>query len=407
MPGRHAGSTAPWVPLRHTDFRALWLAGLLANLALWMVNVTAAWVMLSLGQAAIWVAAVQGAATLPVMLLGVPFGVLADRTDRRRMLLWTQAGLLATAVGLAALAFAGALSAAMLLCGVLAYGCGQAVRLPAFAASLPGRVPREHLPGALALNSASVNVSRVLGPGLAGLLIGGFGAAAAFAAVAAAALVALLLLAGLRRDTPPRTRQRLTYCAFLRGGLRFTLRSTALRGILAQTATFFFGASAMLALLPLVARDIGSGRPEVYTLMLAAMGCGAIAALWFVHTLRVRCSREGLAVGGACVHAVAMVVVAVLQSPSASAAAMVVVGAAWLSTSNPLTVAAQLALSERVRARGMAIYQAVMMGSIAIGSLAWGQVATWLGDARGALMVAAGALAALMLLLRPRVDRRE
>lgn len=389
MGAREAAASSLWAPLQFPVFRALWLMWLLTTLCMWMGNVAAAWLMALLPVPPLWVALVQAATTLPVLLFGLPMGTLADRTDRRRLMLGTQLWLGSVALAQAALALAGALSAPVLLATTLAFGCGYAARLPVFAAAVPGLVPRSHLPAALALNAVTINTSRIVGPVLTGVLLAVAGAPLVFVVVAAISLACWFLVLRWRQQPAAAVPVSEPFWRSMADGVRFMAGSPALRRVLLRVFLFFLWASALPALLPLVARGLGGSAAQTFTGLLASMGVGAVASLSLLQRLRGRMSPNRLVFASAVVHAVCVGTVAVAGSVPVGLIAMFFVGVTWVMTSNPLTVSAQLALPDRLRARGMAIHQMAMFGSSALGAALWGQVAT-LADVPGSLLLAAG-----------------
>jgi len=362
-------------PLGGAVFRNLWLASFAANIAMWMNDVTAAWVMTSLSTSPVMVALVQTASTLPVFLLGMPSGAFADIIDHRRYFAATQAWVAANALVLATLSLSDALTAPLLLALTFANGIGLAMRFPVFSAIVPGVVSRDHLGSAMALNGISSNLARVVGPVVAGAILASMGAGAVFVlntVLAAAAFVTILRWRSIpKTSTLPGER----FIGAMRVGLQHVLQSPRMRVVLLRIALFFLQSSALLALLPLVARRVHGAGPTTYTLMLACIGTGAVIAALYFPRWRGRYDRNQFVQYGTMVHA-AMSVVAV-YSPTVwlAYAAIIVMGMAWISTANSLTLAAQIALPDWVRARGMSIYQMALMGGAAAGSLLWGQVA--------------------------------
>ncbi|MFY7973961.1 MAG: MFS transporter [Rubrivivax sp.] len=375
-------------PLQGPVFRSLWLTWLAANLTMWMNDVAAAWLMTSLTSNPVLIALVQTASTLPVFLLGLPSGAMADILDRRRWYAATQLWVALVALLLAALALAGALTAPLLLLLTFANGIGLAMRWPVFAAIVPTVVDRAQLPQALALNGIAMNLSRVIGPVLAGALISLVSPAAVFvlnALLAAAAFVVILRWQAPRRASAlPGER----FVGAMRVGLNFALQSPRLKGVLLRVFLFFLQASALAALLPLVAKQLHGGGPGTFTLMLSALGFGAIVAALLFPRWRERFDRDQFVLIGTLVHAALSVLIVLVGELWLALPAMVVLGMAWISVANTLAVAAQAALPDWVRARGMSIYQMALMGGAAAGSLLWGQVAS-LTSVRTSVLVAA------------------
>ncbi len=359
-------------PLQSPVFRGLWLAWLAANLTMWMNDVAAAWLMTTLTTSPVMVALVSTASTLPVFLLGLPSGAMADILDRRRYFAATQLWVSVIALVLAALALAGSLTAELLLLLTFLNGVGLAMRWPVFAAIVPQVVGRELMPQALALNGIAMNLSRVVGPALAGALLAGYSPAAVFVLNALLAGAAFALILRWRSEPRPSALPGERFLGAMRTGINYTLQSTRLRVVMLRIFLFFLQATALMALLPLVARQLHGGGPATFTIMLSCVGAGAIvAALWFPRW-RQRFSRDQFVTIGTLVHAALSALIVLLPEIWVAVPAMVIIGMAWISVANSLTVAAQQAMPDWVRARGMSIYQMALMGGAAAGSLVWG-----------------------------------
>jgi MFS family permease len=370
-----AAPVSPIGPLRQPVFRMLWLAWLAANVTMWMNDVAAAWLMTSLTSSVVMVALVQAASTLPVFVLGLPSGALADIVDRRRYFAITQLWVALVAVVLGVLSFAGYLSAPLLLALTFANGIGMAMRWPVFAAIVPELVSRDDLPAALALNGIAMNMSRVIGPIVAGALLAGAGSPYVFLLNAVLSVVAFALILRWKGQRKASALPGERFVGAMRVGLQHVMQSPRMRIVMTRVFLFFLQSTSLTALLPLVARQLGGGA-STFTLLLAAMGCGAItSALFLLPRLRTRLGRDEFVRYGTVIHALASVVVALSPSLWLSLPAMFVAGGVWLSVANSLTVVAQMSLPNWVRARGMSIYQMALMGGSAAGAALWGYVA--------------------------------
>jgi MFS family permease len=364
-------------PLKDRTFRMLWLAWLAANMTMWMNDVAAAWLMTTLTTSPVMVALVQTASTLPVFLLGLPSGAMADILDRRRYFATTQLWVSINALVLAALSLADALTANLLLVLTFVNGIGLAMRWPVFAAIVPDVVPRAQLSPAIALNGIAMNLSRVIGPVLAGALLAVFSSAAVFVLNALLAGIAFTLILRWKHQPKASALPGERFVGAMRVGLNYALQSPRLKVILLRVFLFFLQSTALLALLPLVARRLHGGGPGTFTVMLACLGVGAIfAALRFPHW-RARHSRDQFVLVGTLVQAALAVLIVYVPELWLALPAMALVGMAWISVANSLTISAQMALPDWVRARGMSIYQMALMGGAAAGSLLWGWVADW------------------------------
>ena len=364
-----------FAPFRTVVFRNLWLATFAANIGMWMNDVTAAWVMTSLTTSPVMVALVQTASTLPVFLLGLPSGAMADIVDRRRYFAATQLWVALTALMLATLALTNSLTPALLLLLTFANGVGLAMRWPVFSAIVPEVVPREHLGSAMALNGISMNLSRVVGPVVAGAIISAVGSGAVFVVNVMLASAAFATILRWRSEPRTSTLPGERFVGAMRVGWQHVMQSPRMKAVLVRIFFFFLHSSALLALLPLVARDLHGAGPGTYTLMLACIGGGAVVAALYFPRWRQRFNRDQFVLGGTLAHAAMSVIVVFAPSIWIALPAIVVLGMAWISTANSLTLAAQVALPNWVRARGMAVYQMALMGGAAAGSLLWGQVA--------------------------------
>ncbi len=363
-------------PFRQPVFRMLWITWLMANICLWMSDVAAAWMMTSLTATPLWVALVQTAASLPVFLLGLPSGALADILDRKRYFLITQIWVAVVASLLSLTVFFGVLSPGLLLALIFANGIGLAMRWPVFAAIVPELVPRPQLPAALALNGVSMNASRIIGPLLAGALIASVGSAWVFLLNAVLSLIAAVVITRWQRVHKPHPLGRERLVSAMRVGLQYVAQSAHLQGVLVRISIFFFTSTGLIALLPLVARGLHGGGAGTFTLLLAAMGSGAIVATAFLPRLRRQYSRDKLVLSGAALQSSAMLVIAFTPYTWVAVPAMLFAGAAWITTANSLSVSAQMGLPDWVRARGMSMYQMAIMGASAGGAAVWGQIAT-------------------------------
>jgi MFS family permease len=367
---------SPLAPFESPVYVMLWTTWLIANVCMWMNDVAAAWLMTTLTTKPIWVALVQTCATLPVFLLGLPSGALADSIDRRRYLLVTQFWIAAVAVLICVAILAGGMSPPLLLALTFANGIGLAMRWPVFSAVVPEVVPRSQLPAALALNGISTNASRIIGPLVAGAIIATAGSAWVFVLNAAMSLVSAVIILRWKRVHVPSPLGREPLLSGMRVGLQFVSQSSRLKAVYVRIALFFFHSTGLLALLPLVAHDLHGHSAGTYTLLLAAMGTGAIIAALFLPRMRRVFSRDGLVLTGTMMQALATAIVAFAPNVYVAVPAMFLAGAAWISTANSLSVSAQFALPDWVRARGMSIYQMAIMGGSAAGAAVWGQVAT-------------------------------
>ncbi|MDB5869982.1 MAG: arabinose transporter permease [Polaromonas sp.] len=353
----------------------LWLAWLAGNMTMWMNDVSAAWLMAQLTEGPMMVALVQASASLPLFLLGLPSGALADLVNRKRLYAFAQFWIALVSAALAVLAAGGWLTANWLLLLCFANGIGLALRFPVFSAIIPTLVPREQLTSALTLNALAINVSRIAGPLLAGVVIASFGMAAVFALNAALSILScmLILKSGPNSGQPAQRGEGML--ATMRGGMVFVRQSALMRNVLLRVFEFFLHSVGLIALLPLVAKGLNADA-TTYTLLLASLGVGAVLSAVTFPRVSDSASRDRVIAVGVMLYALATTVAALAPSIWVLAPALALSGGVWLCVVNTFTMSAQLVLPNHMRARGMAIYQMAIMGGSALGAALWGQVAS-------------------------------
>jgi predicted MFS family arabinose efflux permease/quinol monooxygenase YgiN len=391
-----ATPAAAFAPLRHPAFRALWIANLASNTGLWIQNTGAGWLMTSLAPSPVMVSLVQAATMLPVFLFALPGGALADILDRRLTLIAAQIWIAVAGLLLAALAALGLLGAWGLLALTFAIGAGTAVIFPAWAAATPELVPSDDLVQAVALNGVGFNLARALGPALGGFAMAVAGPAATFSLNALGFLTLLWALLTWRPPVPPRSdlpSERLP--SAVRAGLRFAAAVPTMRAAILRACAFFFFASAVWALLPLVVREgLGLG-PAAFGLMLGATGLGAVVAGLALPALRERLSPGRLVFFASLLAYGAMAMLGAARHWVPAALAVLLFGAAWLAAGTTLGAAAQMTAPAWARARALGVYHLSFFGALAIGSALWGWVGTRLNVPISlALCAATGAIAA-------------
>ncbi|MGZ8993008.1 MAG: MFS transporter [Burkholderiaceae bacterium] len=386
-----------WDPLRRPVFRLLWGTWLTANICMWMNEVAAAWLMTTLTTSPVMVALVQSASVLPVVLFGLPSGALADILNRRRWFMFTQFWVAANALILCVVLAADAMTAPLLLALTFGNGIGLAMRWPVYAAIVPELVSRTELPTAIALNGIAMNMSRIVGPIVAGALIASLGTGYVFLLNAALSLAAGLVIMRWRLEPKSSVLPGERFFGAMRVGFQYVAQSLLMRSVLLRIAIFFLQSTALLALLPLVAKRMPGGNAWTYTFLLASLGLGAIATAFFLPRLRVLITRDRLLRDGTLVQAFAMVAAGFAPNVWTALPAMMLAGAAWLAVVNTLTVASQLSLPDWVRARGMSLYMMTMMAATSVSAAVWGQVASMI-DVPWTFVAAAATGIALWLL---------
>ncbi len=397
MPSFGAAESSPWAPLGQRAFRWLWLGVLISGIGTTMQTVGAQWLLVDTPNAAAVVALVQAANTVPVMLLALPAGVLADSFDRRWLMFTVQGYFLVAGVLLVVLTAVGQMPAALLLAFTFALGCGAAVQLPAWQATVPELVPREQLRSATRLEMVGLNLARTGGPALAGLVIARFGVPVVFAlnAVSVVWLAVALLLWHRPGARPDLARER--FVPALRAGGRYVWHEPVVRRILLRLAIFILPAAVVWALLPLVAgHRLGLGAGG-YGALFAALGIGAIAGALILGRARTHLSSNAIYDVAGVLCAAAIAVLILVSAFWVAMVALVGFGLAWTATVSSLVADMALFLPAWVRARGMAVYTMIFTGCQAVGALCWGLVAQHVGLRTTFLLAAAAALAAVVV----------
>jgi MFS family permease len=396
-----------WKPLRQPVFRALWIASLTSNIGTWMQNVGAAWLMTSLTPSPVVVALVQAATSLPVFLVGLPAGALADIVDRRRLLIVSQGWMLLSAAALGVLTLIGFMSPWILLALTFALGLGAAMNTPAWQAIVPEVVSPSELQEAVALNAAGFNVARAVGPALGGLIVAAVGPGPVFLLNAASFIAVMLVVYRWNRQRATSRLPAEHVISAMRAGIRYVRNAPSLQAVLVRSGVLIVCAAGLWALLPLVARDqLGLGATG-YGVLLGCLGIGAVTGATLLPRIKRKFSLDMLVTGATVVFAVATAALAYVQNVFLVGAAMVAGGIAWIALMSSFNAAAQTAAPEWVRARALAVYLIVFQGGMAVGSILWGALATRMGI-RAALLVAVfGLIAGLMLITRYRLAEGE
>ena len=375
MPGPVTDSTRPAAPFTVPIFREVWVANLASNFGGLIQSVGASWMMVSLASSPKFVALVQASTTLPIMLLSLWAGAVADNLDRRLVMLWAQSFMLVVSAGLALCAWLGLLSPWLLLGFTFLIGCGTAFNGPAWQASVGDMVPRPVLPGAIALNSMGFNIARSVGPAIGGLIVAAAGAATAFLANAISYLGLIVVLARWRPDTPPRLLPRERLGDAMGAGLRYVAMSPNLRIVMLRAGLFGVAASALPALMPLVARDLVGGGALTYGVLLGAFGIGAVGGALASGWLRHRLSTERVVLIGALALALGAAATAVSPFIAGTLIALLLAGAGWVLALSTFNVTVQMASPRWVVGRALAVYQMAAFGGMAAGSWGFGLIA--------------------------------
>jgi predicted MFS family arabinose efflux permease len=412
MASDDAGSaSSAWAPLRIGVFRGLFIAALTSNIGTWMQIVGAQWFLVERHASATTVALVQTASLSPTLILALFAGALADRVDRRRLLIALQVYAAVAAAVLTVIAVAGVLNPLSLLSLLFAIGCGAAMTTPAWQAIQPELVPREQFRAAASLTGVTVDAARAIGPPIAGVLVAAAGPQAVFAINAVSFVIVVAALMAWKRPPPAPAGHSERLSQSVVTGLRYVRDSRAVRRILLRTALFAFPVSALWALLPVAASQHWHLRAIGYGAVLGTVGVGAVLGALVMSRLTTTYSANTLLALAALIDAAGLLAAAYLPL-AAGVVLLLLAGVAWIATLTTLTVAASLALPRWVRARGLAMYLVVLIGFQALGAFVWGLVASHFGlgvslTAAAVLLVAAAASQGVLPLLPTTDDERR
>ncbi len=388
-------SGSPWAPLGEPLFRSLWIASVISYTGTWMQNVGAGWLMTQMTMNPLMVGLVQAAGAVPVFLVILPAGALADLVDRRRFLLLTQGWMVLASATLGIMTLTSCVGPWVLLLFTFLLGLGAVMNDPAWQAITPELVPRKQHASAVALNSAGFNVARAVGPALGGVVVAAVGCGTTFLLNAVSFLGVIVFLYRWKRPVEPSPKPQRVWSA-IGHGFTYVRESGLAKSVLLRTGTFSVGAVAMLALLPIIARPFGA---RGYGVLLGCFGFGAFLGALALPRLREMLSVDGV-VGAAIVIFAGMTFGAGrTETFTVLCAVMVIAGAAWIGILACLNVAAQTMCPAYMRARALSFYLLVLQGGMAVGATLWGALAQRIG-VPNALYVAAVSLAAGVFALR-------
>lgn len=395
-----------WAPFKYKAFAVIWTATVVSNIGGWMYSAAAGWLMTDLTTNPFLVSLVQVANTLPLFMFALPAGALTDILDRRRLLIVGEAANTIVPAIFAVMVWTNHVSPVSLLLFMFLIGVFGTLTSPGWQAITPELVPKSALAAAISWNSVGVNVSRAIGPALAGAMIGPLGIAAPFVVDAVSNLGVNAAIVWWRE--PKKTPSALPVERFgsaVRVGFRYARNNPALRSTLGRCVAFFLFASSYWALLPLVARSQIHGGPQIYGILLGAIGLGAVCGSFALPALKDRIGPDRLVAVASIGTAIALVLFGIAREPFVALAACLIAGVSWIIAIATLNVSAQVALPDWVRGRGLSIYITVMFGALTLGSALWGDIAAHVGLPLAHFVSAAGLLVAVPLSWRWKLQR--
>lgn len=389
-------------PFKHHVFLVMWSAALLSNIGTWMSSVGSAWLMTSLSPSPLMVSLVQSATTLPIFLFALPAGALADIFNKRQLLLISNIIMTLAATVFALLVWQKQVDATLLLLFTFIMGVGTAFMAPAWQSVVPQMVPKEDLAEAVALGGISINLSRAIGPVVAGILMTMYGPSSPFIANAFTFLFIIAALlwwkynASLQDSKLPPER----VLSAMIAGSRFALNSSALKATMWHVAGFMFFANAYWGLLPIISRNNLHGDSALFGYLMGGVGVGAVMAAFILPKLKKHLTANQLVGIGTLGTALVTAYFAVTNSNIAAILASIIFGMSWILVLSSFNVSAQQALPDWVRARGLAVFMLVFYGSMSLGAAFWGWLAGVYSIRTAMLIAAAGAIVFIVISYR-------
>jgi MFS family permease len=390
-----------WNPFRHRAFAVIWTATVVADVGTWMYNAASGWLMTDLNSDPLSVSLVQVVSNLPIFLLALPAGALADIIDKRRFLIVAESAATLVAAAFAVMVWLNIVTPHSLLLFMFLIGAANALAAPAWQAIVPQLVPSVDLAPAVAVNSVGVNISRAVGPALGGVLITALGMVAPFLLNAVSNLASVGALMWWRSPQKPAGHLPAErFISAMSTGIRHAQNNRHLRATLIRAVAFFLFASAYWALLPLVARNQLVGGPQLYGLLVGSIGAGAVGGASFLPAIKSKVGSDRIVAFGTVGTALALVLFGLARGPAVAIIASVIAGLSWIAVVAALNVSAQVVLPDWVRGRGLAIFVSAFFGAMTLGSAIWGEIASLAGLPTTQFIAAAGAILAIPLVRR-------
>ncbi len=376
-------------PLHEPLFRSLWIAAVISYVGRWMQTVGAGWLMTSLTLSPLMVGLVQAASSIAVFLVVLPAGAIADVIDRRKLLLFTQAWMVIAATALGILTLSHLITPMLLLLFTFLIGFGSVLNDPAWQAITPEVVSHENFASGVALNSAGYNVARAVGPAIGGLIIAATNSGVVFLLNACSIFGVIFFLQRWKRHPGPTSMRADHMFRAMFDGFRYMRTSHTMKCVLVRSAVFSVCATALPALLPLLAHPFGS---RGYGLLLGFFGVGAVGGATLLPSLRRRMSVDVLVSISTAIFALMTFASGRWPTFLVLSLANLVGGVAWIQILASLNVAAQTMAPGRMRARAISMYLLILQGGFAGGAALWGAVAERASMERSLLYAALGLL---------------
>lgn len=372
--------------MRHREYRWVWLAAMGSSIGTWMEGVGVQWVMAEQTASSLMLGALAAAQLGPMLVLGLPGGLLVDRVDRRRMLLITQAAMMAIAALLAVASALGMATPTVLLVLGLVNGVAMAFNTPAWQSLTPRLVPREELPKAIALMAMQFNLARVLGPAIAGVLMAQWGATLLFT-LNVLSFVGVLAAVAATAPAPPTRAGTERPWREIREAIGFVGGHVGVRQVLIALLLLSVMAAPLQRMLPLFVSEVYGAEEATYGLLLSAIGGGAVLGGLTLGRLPSWYPRHHIIPLALTVSGVMMTVFCAMTDPYWGAACVVVSGFFWIWSFSSMMTSVQLLTPDVMRGRVLALFNMAMFGAMPIGSvlsaLIGERLSAWLGGGPG------------------------
>jgi len=383
--------------LRHPDFRLFWTGNFVSNIGTWMQNVAQGWLVLQLTNSPFWLGLVGFAQQFPALVFSLAGGVIADRASRRRLLFVTQTTMMVLAVALAILVSLELVTVRQILVIAFLAGTVMALNAPAYQATIRDLVHREDTLNAIALNSIQFNMSRVVGPSVAGFVIAGVGVAACFY-LNALSYVALLFVIWRVRFPARELRETNSFQAELLEGFRYVWTNRSILVLIAIVAMVSMFGLPYLVMMPAFARDVLHVGAAGLGYLVAAAGAGALLGGLHLAVQQAHRRRGPIVLAAAVVFFAALVLFSFSRQPMVSAMLLAVVGGAMVNSVATVNSLIQTVVPDAIRGRVLSMHTMAFLGFTPLGSLLVGGLAEKWG-APVALALSSGFALVLMLII--------
>lgn len=394
-----------WIPLKNQIFRNLWFASLLSGSAVSAYDMAATWLMNTMAPSPLFISLMSTFATLPFFLFTVPAGVLADMSDRKKLLCFMNLWLTVAAAGLAIANSFDLANPYLILGTVFLLGIGLAFNAPAWTSIIPQVVTKEDLPSAITLGGLQINISGIVGPAIGGLILSRLGVNVVFAINAACFLLVLAALSRWKSHHEATRVRSGRFIESLAGALRHIRDTPSVRVVVVRVFLFGLFISIIPALLPVVGLkqlDLDASQLGfLFTSISIGSVCGAVLV---VPAVRAKFSPNKVTILATALLILVYFLMGCIQQPAAFLLVAGLAGIAWTVAASELWVAGQIAAPEPARGRVTAAYMMASNGSTALGGIVWGALATFRSVEFALHVASISLLVSLPLLFRFSID---